>query len=178
VAQLKSGANISQARRAVALALGPNTGLEVMTAKTWAQSFLDLANEGLGQLQWISVMLLIGAILAMAVALTADIWQQRPWLSDLRLAAVPDYRLRRIMLMKSALTLGAGCLAGALGGIYGQVILDAYLKHVIDFPVVTLASGWRQIEIFAIVIAGALVIAALPIWLASRVPLTVALEHE
>jgi putative ABC transport system permease protein len=178
VAVLARGSNAAHARNAIAATLGASTGLEVMTANTGLGRFSSLLNEGLIQLQWISVMLVIAAILAMAAALAADIWQQRPWLSGLRLGAVPVHRLRRILLMKSALTLGAGCLAGALGGIYGQVILDAYLKHVTGFPVAVLASAWLPLATFALVIVAALLIAAIPAWFALRAPLTLALERQ
>jgi putative ABC transport system permease protein len=178
VAKLTPGTDVERARREIAAALGTNSGLEVLAATTWARRFLSLANEGLSQLQWISLMLLAAAILAMAAALTATIWQQRRWLSGLRLSAAPSYRLRRILLVQSAITLGAGCLTGALAGFYGQVILDAYLKHVTGFPVTTLASGWRPLAIFAVAVAIALGIAVLPGWRASRVPLALALERE
>jgi putative ABC transport system permease protein len=177
-AKLTPGTDVERARHEIAAALGTSNGLEVLAATAWARRFVSLANEGLGQLQWISLMLLAAAILAMAAALTATIWQQRPWLSGLRLSAAPSYRLRRILLMQSVLTLGAGCLTGALAGIYGEVILDAYLKHVSGFPATTLVSGWRPLAIFAVVVAIALGIAALPGWRASRVSLALALERE
>jgi putative ABC transport system permease protein len=178
VAEIAPGTNAARARRAIAAALGAGSGLEVMTADTWLTRALSVVTEGLSQLQWISVMLVVAAILAMAAALTATIWEQRPWLSGLRLSAVPPKRLRRILLTQSALTLGAGCLAGALAGVYGQVVLDAYLEHVTGFPVTTLASGWRPLAIFAVVIAVVLAIAAIPVWFASHVSRSLALENE
>ena len=82
------------------------------------------------------------------------------------------------MLMKVALTLGAGCLAGLLAGLYGQAIADTYLKHVTGFPLASFASAGLALETFAIVVGATLLIAALPIWLGSRVPLIVGLgEH-
>ena len=86
-------------------------------------------------------------------------------------------RLRRILLVEAALMLGAGCVTGALAGIYGQFIIDAYLRHVTGFPVASLAASPRPVEILALVIASVLAIVALPAWLASRVSPTLALNE-
>jgi len=82
------------------------------------------------------------------------------------------------LLVESLLMLGAGCLTGAVAGIYGQVVLDGYLKHVTGFPVARIATGWRPLEIIGLVAVSALVIAAVPGWLASRVSSALALEDE
>src|SRR5579875_2871551 len=175
--RLAPGADAKLTQHRITRLLGPNSGLEVLTARAWLDRGLSLVGEGLGQLKWISVMLVVAAILAMGAALSADLWLQRPWFADLRLDRVPDYRLRRIMLMKCALMLSAGCIMGSLAGIYGQVILDAYLKHVTGFPVIMLASGRQPLETFVIVVAAALALAAVPIWLVSRAPLVLGLEN-
>ena len=74
--------------------------------------------------------------------------------------------------------LGAGCLTGALAGIYGQVVIDGYLRHVTGFPLASIVTGGRPIEIFALVLAIALAIVAIPGWLVSRVSPGLALENE
>ncbi|HLI33265.1 MAG TPA: FtsX-like permease family protein [Solirubrobacteraceae bacterium] len=176
-AQLADGASPGRVQREVRATLGAGGGLEVTSARAWINGFLSLTGEGLSQLQWISLLLVIGSIMAMAAALSADVWQERPSLSALRIECVPAHRLRRILVVKAALTLGAGCTAGVIGGIYGEAILDAYLRHVTGFPVSSFAFGAGPIEIFAIVIGAASLIAMVPIWLASRVPLAVALEQ-
>ena len=73
-------------------------------------------SEGLGQLGEISTLLTIAAILALAAALASAIWQRRVSLAELRLTGVTPARLRRLLLLESALMLGAGCLTGALAG--------------------------------------------------------------
>ena len=72
--------------------------------------------------------------------------------------------------------LGAGCVTGAVAGIYGEVIIDSYLKHVTGFPVAGLAASGRPFEILALVIAAALIAVAIPGWVASRVSPTLALD--
>jgi putative ABC transport system permease protein len=161
--------NVAQARRAVAAALGANSGLEAITAATWSERFDTLAGEGLGQLGDISDLLVLAAILAMAAALGSSIWQRRGSLAELLLDGASRARLRRILLAESLLMLSAGCLAGAVVGVYGQFVIDSYLKHVTGFPVASIATLTRPIEMFASVIAVVLVLVSFPGWRASRV---------
>jgi putative ABC transport system permease protein len=175
---LAPGAQLTRVQHAIEAVLGPASGLEVIPASVSSQRFSSLVGEGLNQLRWIAELLIAAAILAMAAALAATIWQQRPWLSGLRLSAVPSRRLRRILLMQAALMLGAGCLTGVVAGVYGEVLADAYLRRVTGFPVATLAAGWQPLEVFVLVTALALILAALPAWVASRAPLALALETE
>jgi ABC-type lipoprotein release transport system permease subunit len=149
--------------------LGANSGLEVITSATWSERFDTLAGEGLGQLGGISTLLILAAILAMAAALGSNIWQRRVSLAELLLDGAPRRRLRRILLTESMLMLSAGCLAGAVVGVYGQFVIDSYLKHITGFPVTSIATVARPIEIFALVIAAVLMLVSLPGWRASHV---------
>ena len=72
--------------------------------------------------------------------------------------------------------LGAGCVTGALAGIYGQFVIDRYLRTSQRFPVASLGAEPRPLEIFALVIAVVLAIVAVPGWFASRVSPTLALQ--
>jgi len=173
---LHPGASVADARRAIAVALGSSSGLEVATAATREASIDALAGEGLGQLGEISTLLLLAAILALAAAGTSAVWQRRSTLAELRLDGVRPPRLRRILLVESTLMLGAGCVTGAVAGIYGQVIIDAYLKEVTGFPVASLAASLRPLEIFAFVIAVVLALVTIPGWFASRVSPMLALN--
>lgn len=163
------GTNIAQAQHAIARSLGANSGLEAITATTWSERFDTLAGEGLGQLGDISDLLILAAILAMAAALGSSIWQRRVSLAELLLDGASRRRLRRVLLTESLLILGAGCLAGAVVGVYGQFVIDSYLKHVTGFPVTNIATFARPIETFALVIAVVLALVSLPARRASRV---------
>lgn len=174
--QLARGAQPEQVRREIELALGPGSGLQVRTALERESSINALTSEGLSQLGAISLLLLITAILAMSAALTSAIWQRRMSLAALRLSGVMPRRVRLILLVESTLMLGAGCVTGALAGVYGQVVIDGYLERVTGFPVANLGAGLRPLEIFALVMAVVLVIAAIPAWLASRVSPVLALN--
>ncbi len=176
--QLAPGASAPVVRGAIERALGPDGGLEVSLASARAARIDSLASEGLGQLGEISTLLLLAAVAAMAAALASSIWQRRPTLAGLRLLGVKPGRLRRILLLEATLMLGGGCLMGAAAGVYGQLVLDGYLKRVTGFPLAHLATGARPFEIFAFVLALALAIAATPGWFASRVPPALALEDQ
>jgi putative ABC transport system permease protein len=170
------GADASSVQAAIARALGPHSGLEVSSAAARQGKIESAAREGLGQLGEISTLLLLAAIVAMAAALTSAIWQRRTSLATLRLSGVKPARLRRILMIESALMLSAGCITGALAGSYGQVVVDGYLKRVTGFPVAGIAASPRPIEVFALVVVAALTIGAIPGWLGSRVSPTLALE--
>jgi putative ABC transport system permease protein len=176
--QLRPGTSATQARRAISVALGSSSGLEVATASRRESSIDALTSEGLGQLQEISTLLLLAAIGAMVAALASSLRQRRTWLAGLRLSGAEPERVRRILLLEAAMMLGAGCLTGALAGIYGEVIIDGFLRQVTGFPVASIVTGTRPLEVFVIVLAAALAIIAIPGWRASRVSPGLALENE
>ncbi len=178
VVDLAAGTNVALARREIAAALGPDSGLEAIATGTWVDRFDTLAQEGLSRLGEISTLLVIAAILAMAAALGSHIWQQRTTLASLGISGASPRRLRRLLLTESTLILGTGCISGAVAGIYGQLIIDGYLKQVTGFPVASFATGWRPVAILALVLAGALVIVAIPGFSASRVSPALALALD
>jgi putative ABC transport system permease protein len=175
--ELSPGASMSRVQASIARVLGPASGLEVSSAATREKRIDKLTSEGLSRLGEISMLLVIAAILAMASALGSSIWQRRASLAGLRLAGVRPRRLRRILVTEAALMLGAGCVTGAVAGIYGQVIIDGYLKHVTGFPVASLSASVRPVEIIALVIVVVMGIVAVPGWSASRTSPTLALDE-
>ncbi len=174
--ELAPGADVSRTRAAIARVLGPASGLEITTASTREARIDTLTKEGLSRLGEISALLVVAAILAMATALGSSMWQRRRSLAGLRLAGVSPTRLRRVLLTEAALMLSAGCVTGAVAGVYGQLIIDGYLKHVTGFPVANVAPSGRPFEILALVIALALIFVTIPGWAASRVSPTLALD--
>jgi putative ABC transport system permease protein len=175
---LRPGANAVAARGAIEAALGPTSGLEVSLAATRAARIEGLASEGLGQLQEIATLLLIAAILAMVAALASSMWQRRAALASLLLAGARRHSLRAILALEATLMLGAGCVTGAVAGIYGQVVVDGFLRHVTGFPLASPAASARPLAIFALVLGIALAAGTVPGWLASRVRPALALEQE
>ncbi len=174
----RPGANVDRLKTQILTTLGPDSGLEVASASTREARIDALTSQGLSQLGVISTLLLVAAIMALAAALTSSIHQRRTVLAELRLTGAPSSRLRRVLLIEAALMLGAGCVTGALAGFYGQFVIDAYLRHVTGFPVAGAGASPRPVEIFALVLTGALALVAVPGWLASRVPPALALAGE
>jgi putative ABC transport system permease protein len=173
---LSPGEQVSTVARTIARQLGSATGLEVLSRRAREAKIDASAREGLSQLGEISTLLLAAAILAMAAALGSSIWQRRLSLAGLRLSGVRPARVRRILITESVLMLSAGCLTGALAGVLGEVVIDAYLRRATGFPVARAAAGWRPAEVFALVLATVLAITALPTWLAARVSPTLTLN--
>jgi putative ABC transport system permease protein len=168
---------VNAAREQIIGALGPSSGLEVLSAAQRERQIDASAGEGLGQLQDIANLLLAAAILALTAAMGSSIWQRRADLAELNREGTTPGELRRMLAIEVALMLTAGCLTGAILGIYGQLVLDRYLRHVTGFPVAGFATGARPLEIFVGVIASVFVLTAIPAWLASRVPTTFAFNE-
>jgi putative ABC transport system permease protein len=181
---LAPGASADRVRYAISAALGrrgvgrdSNTGLEVSTAHARQQRIDALTGEGLSQLGLISGFLLVAAILAMSAALGSAIWQRRVSLADLGLSGTSPRRLGGVLAIECGLMLGAGCVTGALAGIYGQLVIDGYLAHVTGFPVARIGASFRPLEISALVIAGVIALVAIPAWRVSRVNPALALDE-
>ena len=173
-----AGASVAGVSAEITRALGPSSGLAVETAESREQKIDGLTGEGLSQLGLISTLLVLAAIIALAAALASSINQRRGVLAGLRLAGAPPARLRRILLLEAAIMLSAGCLTGAVAGIYGQFVIDAYLRTVTGFPVAGAGASVRPLVIFAVVLAAALALAAIPGWAASKVSPALALAEE
>jgi putative ABC transport system permease protein len=158
-------------QRSVALAVGGAAGgLRVQTAAERAAGIDASARQGLARLGQISALLLVAAVLAMAAAMGAAIWQRRASLAALRIQSFSPRQLWRVLLLETGVVLGAGCLTGALVGAYGQVVIDRYLRTVTGFPVASTLAGWSTVEIVALVVVAALAVVAVPGWFAARVP--------
>jgi putative ABC transport system permease protein len=162
----------SEVRRA----LGANSGLTVETAQAHAGEQRALSRQGLQRLTQIATLILVAAVLAMAAAMGSMVWQRRARLAKLKLEGLPRATLWRTILLESLLLLGVGCLAGAVFGLYGQVLLDRALAQVIGFPVFYSFGGVTAAVSLAVVTAAAVAIAAVPGYLAAGVAPAVALE--
>ena len=173
---LTPGASPQAASHEIAAALGPNSGLTVQTATEHAHEQSSLSREALASLTQIATLIPIVAVLAMAAAMGAMVWQRRPRLAKLKLEGIARVSLWRTILLESLILLLVGCLTGALFGLYGQQLADRALAHVINFPVVYSLTGAGALRILALVCATALAIVAIPGYLAASVPAALALE--
>jgi putative ABC transport system permease protein len=178
---LAHGVTPSQGAREIERALaggrGPNqSGLAVQTAAQHAARQSALSRQALARLTQIAALIPLAAVLAMAAAMGALVWQRRPRLAKLKLEGLARAELWRTILLESLLLVGVGCLTGALFGLYGQQLADRALAEAINFPVVHSVTALAGLESLALVSATALAILALPGYIAACVPAAMALQ--
>jgi putative ABC transport system permease protein len=166
---LQPGTATSKAVGEIEHALGSSSALAIQTSTGREQSFRATSRQGLARLTQISTLVLIAAVLAMAAAMGAMIWQRRPQLADMKVDGFDRRVLWRALLIESGLLLGAGCSIGALFGIYGQLLLSHALATVTGFPVVFSTGALVALSSFALVTAVAVAIVAVPGYIAARV---------
>ena len=164
------------AAREIQAALGAGTGLAAQAAQDRAAQQRALSRQGLERLSQIATLILIAAVLAMAAAMGAMIWQRRPRLAKLKLEGFSPRELWGTILLESLILLGVGCATGALVGLLGQQLLDRALARVINYPVVASLGLAPALASLGLVTAAAVAILALPGYLAARVPAALALQ--
>jgi putative ABC transport system permease protein len=173
---LAPGVSPLQGRRAVQQALGAGSGLTVETRSGREQRLRATSRQGLSRLTQIASLVLIAAILAMATAMGAMIWQRRPLLADMKVDGFGKGVLWRSLLVESALLLVVGCSIGAVFGLCGQLLLTHALAVVTGFPVVASIGALVTIGSFLIVSTVAVAIVAVPGYLAARVRAAIVLQ--
>ncbi|HEY2282551.1 MAG TPA: FtsX-like permease family protein [Solirubrobacteraceae bacterium] len=173
---LNPGVPPARAVRDIRRALGASSGLAVQSAALHTLRQSALSRQALARLTQIATLIPIVAVLAMAAAMGAMIWQRRPRLAKLKLEGLPRADLWHTILLESLLLLGVGCLTGAIFGLYGQQLADRALAQTINFPVVYSVTVLAALSSLALMTATALAILAIPGWLASSVPAALALQ--
>jgi putative ABC transport system permease protein len=165
--------------REIRSALGASlqSAFAVQTARQRAGALDTLDTRALARLTQIATLIPIFAILAMAAAIGAMVWQRRARLAKLKLEGLARGQLWRTILLESLLLLGAGCVTGALFGLYGQRLADRALTQTIDFPLAHSPSAVPALASLGLVVAAALAVLALPGYLATGVPASVALQE-
>jgi putative ABC transport system permease protein len=175
-ALLAPGVSPAQGREAIQRALGAGSGLTVQTAAQHAEKQRKLTREGLARLSQIATLILAAAVLAMAAAIGAMIWQRRPRLAKLKLEGFSPGDLWGTILFESLVLLLVGCASGALLGLLGQQLLDRALSAVVNYPVVSSVAWPTALSSLALVTAAALLVLSVPGYLAARVPAALALQ--
>jgi putative ABC transport system permease protein len=174
----KAGVTPEQVRREAQAALGSGSGLSAQTAVQHEDRLRSITRQGLQRLSQISDLILVAAVLAMAAAMGAMIWQRRPRLAKLKLEGFPHSELWQTIVLESLLLLGVGCFSGALFGLFGQQLLDRALNIVINYPVVSSVGVIVALVSLALVTAAAVLMVAIPGWFAASVPAGLALQDE
>jgi putative ABC transport system permease protein len=154
---------------AVRAALGPQMPLRVETGAERLDRHFTAARQGLSRLTQISALVLVSAILAMATAMAGMIWQRRPTAARLKVHGYSERELWGALMIESGVLLGAGCIAGAVFGLFGQILLSRALETITGFPVFYATAGLTALVILGLVTAVAMAMLAIPGWLAVRV---------
>jgi len=176
--ELAPGASAAQVSQEIRAALGPRSGLQVQTADQREQLHYAQAAQGLSRLTQIRTLVLIAAVLAMAAAMGAMIWQRRGRLAGMKVDGFSRGVLWRSLLWESGLLLGAGCSIGAAFGLYGQLLLGRALSAVSGFPVIGSVGLPAAAISFALITAVAVAIVGVPGYLAARVRPSISLQER
>jgi putative ABC transport system permease protein len=170
---LRPGVPLATGLGEVRRALGRHSGLVVQSAHTRELAWRASSRNGLSRLAEIALLVLIAAVLATAGAIAAMIWQRRPQLAYLKRQGYRRAVLWRGLVYEAALLLAAGCVIGAVFGLYGQVLLSHALATVTGFPVRFSLGAFVALWSVALVSLAAAAIVALPGYFAARVSASV-----
>jgi putative ABC transport system permease protein len=133
--QAAPGVPLSSLSRSIRRTLGRDTGLVVETVAQREHMDDTLAAQGLSRLTEIRLLVMLAAVLAVAGATGAAIWQQRDLVASLKVRGYRTSGLLRWLLYESLLTLAVAVVTGAIFGLYGQLLGSHFLASVTGFPV-------------------------------------------
>jgi putative ABC transport system permease protein len=166
---LKPGVSPQAGRLAIQRAIGNRPGLQVQTLAERAARYRESARQGIKSLSQITTLLLIATSLAIALALSAAIWQRRTRLASLKSYGFDSAQLWRSLLLESAILVCIGCLDGAVLGVYGHALASRWLAVSVGFPA-PFSLGIGVVFLTLAIITGvALLVVALPGLGAARV---------
>lgn len=168
--QAKPGASPATIRGLVQEALLSHPGLVVETATEREHRHYVLAREGLSRLTQIRLLVLLAAMLAIAGAMGALIWQRRDLVAFIKCEGYHLGVLWRWLICESAILLVAGCSIGAIFGLYGEVLLSHALASVTGFPMVFHVGALIALTSFGLVSVVAVAVVALAGYAVVRVP--------
>jgi putative ABC transport system permease protein len=174
---LRSGVSPGAGEQAVRAALGRGSGLLVQTSEQSSVHADASARQGLRTLSDISTMLLIAAALAVAAALSTNVWQRRTRLASLKLQGYRATQLWIGLLLESIVMIALGSLVGVLVGVYGHALAAHWLTITTGFPAPFSFGGAHVFLTFALVTAIATLVIALPGMAAARVAPRLSLQE-
>ena len=165
-----ASASADTVRDLVQHALGSRSGLVVETAAEREHLHYVLASQGLSRLTQIRLLVLIAAMLAVAGALGAMIWQRRDLVAFIKCEGYRRGVLWRWLCCESALLIAAGCAIGAVFGLCGQLVVSHALASSTGFPISLDVEAFAAVSGFTLVSVVAVLVVALPGYLVVRVP--------
>ena len=168
--QTTPGVLVVTVRNRVRNALKSEPGLAVETSSERERRHYTVTAQGLSRLTQIRLLVLITAGFALVAALAAMIWQRRERVAELKSEGYGELVLWQWLLCEAAVLLIAGCLIGAIFGIYAQLLGSHFLSTATGFPIVFSIEPVAAITSFAMVTIVAVAMLAWPGYRAVRVP--------
>ncbi|HEY5285996.1 MAG TPA: FtsX-like permease family protein [Solirubrobacteraceae bacterium] len=168
--QVKPDIAPATVKREVAQVIGSSTGLVVETLAERQHRHFALIDQGLARLTQIKLLVLIAGALAIAGAMGSMIWQRRDLIAFMKVDGYRRAVLWRWLFCETVLMLTVGCLAGALFGLYGQLLISHALATVTGLPISLGVEVVIALSSFLLVGTLVAVIVALPGYLVVRVP--------
>jgi putative ABC transport system permease protein len=166
---LRPGVPPATGRRAVAVALGQNAALDVQTRAQLEGEFRGLLHQGLARLSQISTLMLLAAILALAAAMSASVWQRRRRLAAYKVQGFKEHQLRRILLLETVVVLVLGCGLGVVAGTYAHLLGNRWLELHTGFPAPFSIQAGQALTTLMLIVLGAAAVVGITGYLASRV---------
>ena len=148
---LTAGASAARVSGELRRSLSPGYGLIVETAMERERDQRAASRRGLSRLTQITLLVLLGGVLATATVMGAMISQRRRRFARMKVQGYQRRTLWEALVCESALLIGAGCLVGAGLGVFGQLLLSRALAAVTGFPVVFSANALVAFTSFVIV---------------------------
>jgi putative ABC transport system permease protein len=166
---LKPGVSVGAGLRAIRAALRSRPGLTVQSRDEREAQFNATARQAVRTLGEISTLLLVTSAFAVALALSAAIWQRRRRLASLKTEGFNSRQVWRALLLESVIVLGVGCFDGAILGVYGHALAGRWLRLTTGFPAPFSLGEVGLILTIGLVGLIALSVIAIPGLLAARV---------
>ncbi len=164
------GTSLGALRREIERTLGPGSGLVAETTAQRERRHFHSSREGLSRLTQIRTLLLIAAVLAVAGAIAAMIWQRRDLVAVLKCDGYSRGVVWRWLCCESALLVVGGSAVGAAFGLYGQLVATHYLATVTGFPVVYDVAALPALVSLSLLSAVAIVVLAVPGYVVAKTP--------
>jgi putative ABC transport system permease protein len=167
--QIAPSASAAGVRGRVRRVLALQNGLAVETAAERERRHYAVASEALSRLTQIRVLVMIAATLAVVGAIGSMIWQRRDLIASLKCHGYRELVLWRWLLCEAAVLLAAGCLIGAVFGLYAQLLGSHFLATVTGFPIVFDVEGVAAVTSFGLVSLVAVAVLSIPGYFVVRV---------
>jgi putative ABC transport system permease protein len=150
---LQPGVPVSQGQIAVQQALPANSALTVQTTQERQAQVSTVLGSTLSRLNQTSAVVLIAAITTVIAMMISAVWQRRGRLDALTSMGMSIGQLSRLVFYESGCVLLLGCVIGVVSGLLGQYLVESWLRHSTDSPIVYTAAWALGLRTLLIAIA-------------------------